>query len=158
MNTLHLAYIAFGSNMGKRKETIIQAMKKMREKEMSFLKISTFYETKPYGVTEQNDFMNCVAEVETTLTPVLLLDELLEIEKSLGRVREKRWGPRTIDLDIIFYDNKIVNFADLVIPHPDMQNRLFVLEPLNEIAPNYVHPFFHKKVSEMLRELKEVSV
>jgi 2-amino-4-hydroxy-6-hydroxymethyldihydropteridine diphosphokinase len=155
---IHTAYIAFGSNMGNRKETILAAMEKMREKGMNFLKISTFYETKPYGVTEQDDFMNCVAQIETELNPMSLLDTLLSIERSLGRTREKRWGPRTIDLDIIFYDKKIVNFADLIIPHPDMQNRLFVLEPLSEIAPDYVHPSLHKSVNEMLKALKEVSV
>nr|WP_211250164.1 2-amino-4-hydroxy-6-hydroxymethyldihydropteridine diphosphokinase [Mesoaciditoga lauensis] len=155
---IHTAYIAFGSNMGNRKEMILSAMEKMKENGMNFLKISTFYETKPYGVTDQNDFMNCVAEIETELTPMSLLDDLLNIEKSLGRVREKRWGPRTIDLDIIFYDKKIVNFANLIIPHPDLQNRLFVLEPLFEIAPKYVHPLTHKSVEEMLKELRGVSV
>ncbi len=155
---IHTAYIAFGSNMGNRKEMILSAMEKMKENGMNFLKISTFYETKPYGVTDQNDFMNCVAEIETELTPMSLLDNLLNIEKSLGRVREKRWGPRTIDLDIIFYDKKIVNFANLIIPHPDLQNRLFVLEPLFEIAPKYVHPLTHKSVEEMLKELRGVSV
>ncbi|WP_036225038.1 2-amino-4-hydroxy-6-hydroxymethyldihydropteridine diphosphokinase [Mesoaciditoga lauensis] len=155
---MHTAYIAFGSNMGNRKEMILSAMEKMKENGMNFLKISTFYETKPYGVTDQNDFMNCVAEIETELTPMSLLDDLLNIEKSLGRVREKRWGPRTIDLDIIFYDKKIVNFANLIIPHPDLQNRLFVLEPLFEIAPKYVHPLTHKSVEEMLKELRGVSV
>ena len=155
---VHTAYIAFGSNMGNRKKTILAAMEKMREKGMNFLKISTFYETKPYGVTEQDDFMNCVAQIETELNPMSLLDTLLNIERSLGRTREKRWGPRTIDLDIIFYDKKIVNFADLIIPHPDMQNRLFVLEPLSEIAPDYVHPSLHKSVNEMLKALKEKEV
>ncbi len=154
----HIAYIAFGSNMGNRKETILHAMEKMKEEGMEFLRISTFYETKPYGVTDQNDFMNCVAKVKTDLTPMSLLETLLNIEKKLGRVREKKWGPRTVDLDIIFYDKKVVKFADLVIPHPDMQNRLFVLEPLWEIAPRYVHPLLHKSVGEMLKELKEVSV
>ncbi len=154
----HEAYIAFGSNLGNRKENILRAMGKMKEKGMKFLRISTFYETKPYGYTEQEDFMNCVALVETEQNPMALLETLMNIEKELGRVREKKWGPRTIDLDIIFYDKKIVNFAQLTIPHEDMHNRLFVLEPLCEIAPNYVHPVFHKDVSTLLKELKEVSV
>ncbi len=154
----HLAYIAFGSNLGDKKEYILLAMKKMQELGMEFLKVSTMYETEPYGVVEQENFMNCVALIETNLTPMALLDTLLDVEKSLGRVRERRWGPRTIDLDIIFYDKKIINFVDLIIPHPDVQNRRFVLEPLSEIAPHYVHPMFHKKVIELLNELKEASV
>ncbi len=153
----HKAYIAFGSNLGDRKKNILDAMEKMKEKGMEFLRISTFYETKPYGFTEQEDFMNCAALVRTELNPMELLETLLGIENELGRVRKKKWGPRTIDLDIIFYDKKIVNFAQLVIPHEDMHRRLFVLEPLCEIAANYVHPLFHKSVSELLEELKGVS-
>ncbi len=154
----HLAYIAFGSNIGDKKGYVLLAMEKMQELDMKFLKVSTMYETEPYGVREQENFMNCVALVETVLTPMALLDTLLDVEKSLGRVREHRWGPRTVDLDIIFYDKKIINFVDLIIPHEDVQNRRFVLEPLSEIAPYYVHPALHKKVIELLNELKETSV
>lgn len=153
----HLGYIAFGSNVGNRKANILSAMEMMREKGMDFLKISTMYETEPYGVTSQPKFMNCVALIQTELSPIILMETLLKIEEALGRVREVKWGARTIDLDIIFYDHKIVSFANLVIPHPDMQNRTFVLEPLSEIAPNYVHPLLHKTVVELLEELKEAA-
>lgn len=153
----HLAYIAFGSNIGDRKAYILSAMDEMRERGMEFLKISTMYETEPYGVTDQPKFMNCVATVRTELSPIILMETLLEVEKSLGRVREKRWGPRVVDLDIVFYDHKIVSFANLIIPHSDMQNRAFVLEPLYEIDPHYVHPILHKTVAELLDDLKEAA-
>lgn len=151
----HLAYIAFGSNIGDRRANILAAMDKMRERGMDFLEISTMYETEAYGVTDQPKFINCVALIRTELSPIILMETLLEVEESLGRVRERKWGPRTVDLDIIFYDHKIVSFANLTIPHPDMQNRTFVLEPLSELAPHYVHPMLHKTVTELLDELKE---
>ncbi len=152
----HHVYVAFGSNLGDRKNNILLAMDEMKKKKIEFLRISTMYETEPYGLKDQPKFINCVALVKTIYAPMELMDNLFEIEKMLGRVREVKWGPRTIDLDIIFYDKKIINFVDLIIPHPDMQNRFFVLKPLVEIAPTYIHPKFQKSVIELLNELEGV--
>jgi|UniRef100_A0A7V3RFS9 2-amino-4-hydroxy-6-hydroxymethyldihydropteridine diphosphokinase len=152
----HLVYVAFGSNLGDRKHNILLAIDEMKKRGMEFLRISTMYETEPYGLKEQPAFINCAALIRTTCAPMELLETLLNVEESLGRVREVKWGPRTIDIDIIFYDKKIINFVDLIIPHPDMQNREFVLRPLSEIAPTYVHPKFQKNVLELLNELEVV--
>lgn len=154
----HLVYVTFGSNQGERKENILSAIDLMEKKQMEFLRISTMYETAPYGLKEQPKFMNCAALIKTTCAPMELMDTLLDIEKVLGRVRNVKWGPRTIDIDIIFYDNKIINFVDLIIPHPDMQNREFVLRPLAEIAPDYIHPKFKKSVAALLNEIAGVRV
>lgn len=154
----HLVYVAFGSNLGERKENILSAIDFMEKKHMEFLRISSMYETEPYGVKEQPKFINCAALIKTTYAPMELMDMLLDIEKALGRVRTAKWGPRVIDIDIIFYDNKIINFVDLIIPHPDMQNREFVLKPLAEIAPDYIHPKFKKSVAGLLSEIEGVKI
>jgi len=105
-------------------------------------------------VLDQDSFLNGVAKIETNLTPEDLIKELLLIEKQLDRVRERRWGPRTIDLDIIFYDDLIINEKDLVIPHKDMENREFVLKPLCDIDENFIHPVLKKSIRELYDRLK----
>ncbi|MBR3245400.1 MAG: 2-amino-4-hydroxy-6-hydroxymethyldihydropteridine diphosphokinase, partial [Parasporobacterium sp.] len=105
-------------------------------------------ETKAYGVTDQDDFLNMAVLLETSLTPYELLDVLHEIENELGRVRVIHWGPRTIDLDIIFFGDQILNDQDLTIPHPDYRNRDFVMKPLLEIVPDFVDPMTGRKVCE----------
>mgnify|MGYP001626246962 CR=1 FL=1 len=154
----HFVYVAFGSNLGDRKSNILLAIDEMKKKSMEFLRISPMYETEPYGLKDQPKFINCAALVKTSYAPMELMDTLLDIEKSLGRVRTTKWGPRVIDIDIIFYDNRMINFVDLIIPHPDMQNREFVLKPLADIAPNYVHPKLKKSVVELLNEIEGVKI
>ncbi|HEU23866.1 MAG: 2-amino-4-hydroxy-6-hydroxymethyldihydropteridine diphosphokinase [Mesoaciditoga sp.] len=154
----HLVYVAFGSNLGDRKENILRAIEEMKKKQMEFLRISTMYETEPYGLKDQPKFINCAALIRTSYAPMELMDMLLDIEKALGRVRNVKWGPRTIDIDILFYDHRIINFVDLIIPHPDLQNREFVLRPLAEIAPDYIHPKLKKSVFEMLNEIEGVKI
>ncbi|EPS47030.1 2-amino-4-hydroxy-6-hydroxymethyldihydropteridine pyrophosphokinase [Clostridium botulinum CFSAN002367] len=129
-------------------------MEKIEERGMEIIKVSSIYETEPYGVLDQDSFLNGVVKIETNLTPEDLIGELLNIEKQLNRVRERRWGPRTIDLDIIFYDDLIINEKDLVIPHKDMENREFVLKPLCDIDENFIHPVLKKSVRELYDELK----
>ena len=148
-------YIGIGSNIGDRQGFIRRALKLMPDYGVYVEKVSEIIETPPYGYEEQPPFLNCVAEVVTFLPPLRLLKALQDIEHRLGRVRVIRWGPRTIDLDILFYDDLVVNTPALKIPHPDMGNRLFVLKPLAEIAPHLTHPVTGKTVSEMLRELEE---
>ena len=115
--------------------------------------VSDFLVTKPYGVTDQDDFLNGCLKLRTLLTPRELLDRLHHIEQEAGRERTLRWGPRTLDLDILFYDDLILGEADLCIPHVDLPNREFVLRPLCEIAPYLHHPVTGKTVWEMLQEL-----
>lgn len=146
----HTAYIALGSNMGDRENylnTAVRALDNMRG--CSVTKVSHFLETPPYGVTEQNDFLNGCLELKTLLPPRELLDELHRIEQEAGRERILRWGPRTLDLDIIFYDDLVCEENDLCIPHVEMHKRPFVLKPLCEIAPYKRHPVYGKTVTEL---------
>ena len=132
----HTAYIALGSNLGDREAYIQDAVKALKDiRGCQVKQISDLIETRPYGVTEQEDFLNGCLELETLLTPEELLKELNRIESEAGRERRVHWGPRTLDLDIIFYDDLIVQKTELCIPHVDMQRRRFVLEPLAQIAP-----------------------
>lgn len=152
----HCAYIAFGSNQGDSTSLIEQALELIRRDERCHVKkVSKTIKSTPYGGVEQDDFYNGVMEVETYYEPFMLLEKLQEIENQLGRKREIHWGPRTMDLDIIFYDQAVIDGCNLVIPHPDMQNRDFVLRPLMEIAPYLRHPVFNKTVSELFEKLME---
>ncbi len=147
------AIIAFGSNIGNRRENIKNALDKMKNNGLNILKVSTTIETTPYGYKEQDSFLNGACIVETDLSPKELLYKLLSIEQEMGRKRKIHWGPRNIDLDIIFYDDQIINEEDLIIPHPDAHNRSFVMGPVSEIAPFFIHPVYKKTVSEINKEL-----
>ena len=150
----HEAYIAVGSNMGDSRGHIAKALGQLeKHKDIQVTKVSGLLETLPYGGVEQENFVNGMFEIRTLLTPEELLRELHKIEASEGRERKIHWGPRTLDLDIIFYDDLIYSSEDLVIPHVDMENRYFVLKPLSELAPNFRHPITHKTVAQMLTEL-----
>ena len=150
----HEAYIAVGSNMGDSRGHIAKALGQLeKHKDIQVTKVSGLLETLPYGCVEQDNFVNGMFEIRTLLTPEELLRELHKIEASEGRERKIHWGPRTLDLDIIFYDDLIYSSEDLVIPHVDMENRYFVLKPLSELAPNFRHPITHKTVAQMLAEL-----
>lgn len=147
----HRAYIAIGSNLGEREQLIRQGIEGLRDLEgCTVEQVSGIITTKPYGVTDQPDFLNGMVALRTLLLPEELLGQLHRIEQEAGRKRSLRWGPRTLDLDIIFYDHAVIDTKELQIPHPDMQNREFVLKPLAEIAPYYRHPLFGKTVQEML--------
>ncbi|MBO0526923.1 2-amino-4-hydroxy-6-hydroxymethyldihydropteridine diphosphokinase [Clostridium botulinum] len=151
---MHTAYVAFGSNIGEKENYIKRALEKIEEREIKIIKVSPIYETEPYGVLDQDSFLNGVVKIETNLTPEDLIEVLLDIEKQLDRVRERRWGPRTIDLDIIFYDDLIINKNNLIIPHKDMENREFVLKPLCDIDKNFIHPVLKKSVKQLYDKLK----
>ncbi|MDF2676491.1 MAG: sulD: bifunctional folate synthesis protein [Bacillota bacterium] len=154
----HKAYIGLGSNIGNKKENLIQALDILKESGHTKInKCSTFIETKPWGYLQQDDFVNAVAEINTYLEPDELIDELLNIEAILLRKRDIKWGPRTVDLDIILYDNLIIYDENLIVPHPRMQEREFVLKPLCEIAPYLIHPVLNKSIFALLNELKELN-
>lgn len=147
--------ISLGSNMGEKSEHLDFAVRCLENADtVRELTVSEYYVTEPYGYEDQEDFLNAAAVFETCLTPEELLDFLHEIEAGRNRERVIRWGPRTLDLDILFYDNLTCNSRTLTIPHVDMHNRLFVLQPLVEIAPWWVHPWKGKNVSELYKELK----
>ena len=146
-------WIALGSNMGDGRKNLDEAVENMNKNGVKVEKISTYIETEPYGYTEQDNFVNAVCIAETELSPGELLNTLLGIELEMGRVRLIRWGPRIIDLDILFYEDLIIDEEDLKVPHIEIQKRSFVLEPMDEISPEKVHPVFKKTVHELLLEL-----
>ncbi len=151
----HRAYVALGSNMGDREGYLNRAVEALRGiPQIRVGKVSEFMETKAYGVTDQADFLNGVLELETLYAPEELLDTLHAIENAAGRERTVHWGPRTLDLDILFYDQLVYESDTLTIPHADMKNRDFVLRPLNGIAPNFRHPVLDKTVGQLLAELE----
>jgi dihydroneopterin aldolase/2-amino-4-hydroxy-6-hydroxymethyldihydropteridine diphosphokinase len=150
----HDAYIAIGSNIGDKRDNIETAISRLKaDDDIEIIRESSLITTKPYGNTEQDDFLNGVIYLRTLYTPHELLRCLNEVEALGGRTREVKWGPRTIDLDIIMYDDMVVDSQDLTIPHCDMQNRDFVLKPLNEIAPYLRHPILNKTVGQLLTDL-----
>ena len=145
-------YLGLGTNLGDRKQNISKAIEAISLK-MSISKQSSLYETTAWGYTNQPDFLNQVIQVETNMSPLRLLNFLKKTEVELGRVENFRYGPRLIDIDILFYDDLIKTTSRLQIPHPRIPERAFVLVPLNEIAPGYVHPVLKKTIAELLAEL-----
>ncbi len=151
-----LSYIAIGSNLGNTFENCRRAIAAITAEEKNRLvRCSSFYKTEPVGKKDQDWFLNGVLAVETALLPRELLDFLLAIEGALGRERRERWGPRVIDLDILFYGKQVISEPGLEIPHPRVQERRFVLVPLHEIAPGLIHPRLRKTVADILANLKE---
>ena len=150
------AYISLGSNMGNKKENLEKAISELSQVKDTFVtKKSKIIETEPFGYKEQDDFLNACVGIKTLLPARELLKELLAIEKRMGRERKIKWGPRIIDLDIIFYGKEVIEEDDLIVPHPYMEYREFVLKPLEEIIPNFVHPLLMKRVSTLRKELEE---
>jgi dihydroneopterin aldolase/2-amino-4-hydroxy-6-hydroxymethyldihydropteridine diphosphokinase len=151
-------YIALGSNLGDRAGNLLRALQLLPAWGVHIKKVSDFLETKAYGVTDQPDFLNAVARVETRLEPEQLLQVLLQVEKVMGRVRKRHWGERNIDLDLLLYGSLVYQSKTLTLPHPDMLNREFVLAPLAQLAPDLVHPVAGKTIQELWEGLERQTV
>ncbi|SFD73674.1 2-amino-4-hydroxy-6-hydroxymethyldihydropteridinediphosphokinase [Lentibacillus persicus] len=152
-------YLALGSNIEPREDYLATALNALEDHpRISVLKKSSIYETAPVGYTNQADFLNMVIKVDTSLSPLELLDACQTIEKQLGRERDIRFGPRTVDLDILIYNQENRETEQLTIPHPRMLERAFVLIPLREIAPELSLPSAHKTVSDYIEELQESDI
>jgi 2-amino-4-hydroxy-6-hydroxymethyldihydropteridine diphosphokinase len=147
---MNKAYLLTGGNMGNREKNLATAKKLITERAGKVTRASALYETAAWGKTDQPSFYNQALEVETSILPKDLLKLLLEIEMKLGRQRDEKYGPRTIDIDILLYGDQICNDPQLRIPHPELQNRRFALTPLAEIGPGLVHPVFKKSITELL--------
>ncbi|MBK8089004.1 MAG: 2-amino-4-hydroxy-6-hydroxymethyldihydropteridine diphosphokinase [Chitinophagaceae bacterium] len=149
---IHKAYILLGSNMGNRKQFLNKAIKQITEQSGSLVKESSIYETAAWGNTKQAAFLNQVIFIETKHSPDDLMKSLLEIETGLGRIRTEKYGPRTIDLDILFFDELIYHSSTVTLPHPALQKRRFVLIPLAELSPRKIHPVYRKTINRLLKE------
>ena len=150
---MSFAYIALGSNLGDKEKNLRRALLLLTQQGVEVVRVSSFLSTEPYGVTDQPQFLNAVACVRTSLAPLALLDVLLATELAMGRVRLRHWGERNIDLDLLLCEDVVLDTPRLHLPHPDMQNRDFVLLPLAEIAPELKHPTLQKTIWELKEDL-----
>ncbi len=154
---LHTIYLSLGSNLGDRMEHLSRAIAELRAEGLSVKRVSSVYETEPLGPHSQPWFLNVVVEAETDLFPTQLLQRLQAIELRLGRRRLVEQGPRTIDIDILFYGNFRIQSDRLTVPHPRLEQRRFVLEPLFELAPDLRHPISHLTISELRASISDRS-
>lgn len=155
----HTAFVAYGSNLGDSEAIIRDGLLAIKDDPyIQLVGDSGIFRSTPYGVTDQPDFLNGVVEIRTYYEPYMLLDKLHQIEALAGRERKVHWGPRTLDLDIVLYDDEIINTRALTVPHRDMCKRDFVLVPLAKLAGYYMHPILHKTIEELVSELKEIHI
>jgi len=156
-SNLQTVYLLLGSNLGNRKEILGNAIELLSQKLGPIISQSKDYETAPWGITDQPDFLNLAVSVYTKLKPLEILEITQSIENQLGRVRKEKWGARLIDIDILFYGKEIIDEPNLKIPHPLLQERDFALNPLAEIAPNFVHPALGETVLVLREKLISIS-
>jgi 2-amino-4-hydroxy-6-hydroxymethyldihydropteridine diphosphokinase len=148
-------YLLLGSNLGERDANIANAITLLENQGVKSIKLSSLYETEPWGNTEQGKFLNRAGKFSTAAAPAGLMQTILKIEEDMGRVRTIKWAPRIIDIDILFYGSQIISQNDLKIPHPELEKRKFALIPLAEIAPDFTHPLLKKSIKELLAECND---
>ena len=144
-------YLLLGSNLGNSKEILDHAVSEIEHDIGDIINTSSIYKTKAWGMEDQPDFLNQVVEIESSFSPEVLLEKVNKIEEKLGRVRLIKWQARIIDIDILYYGNVIIKSKDLVIPHPENENRNFVLAPMAEIAPDFIHPVLKLRQEKLLK-------
>ena len=152
---MYITYLLLGGNLGDRRKYIALAIAEIEAKIGNITKRSSLYETASWGKHDQPDFFNQVIEVKTSLKPQELLSGILSIEAELGRKRIEKWGSRIIDIDILLYQDQVINEPELIVPHPYLAFRRFCLMPLCEIAPEFIHPLLKKNIQELLIELSD---
>ena len=156
-NLKNIVYIALGSNKGDRSNYLKKAVEEIKkESDCGIVSVSSVYETKPFGNVKQANFYNCAAGIRTSLSIIEFFHLLKKIEKELGRTKTERWGPREIDLDLLFFNNEIFKNNELKVPHEGIAFRDFVLVPLCEIAPNFIHPELNKKICDICNIEKNI--
>jgi 2-amino-4-hydroxy-6-hydroxymethyldihydropteridine diphosphokinase len=155
LQRMNSAYLITGGNIGNRQEELAYAARLIQERCGIIIDRSSIYETAAWGKTDQESFFNQALVLETTLNARDLLHEILYIENLMGRDRVEKYGPRIIDIDIIFFNHQVIRENGLMIPHPEMAKRRFVLEPLNQVIPAYIHPIYYKTVSELLDQCED---
>lgn len=152
---MNYAYLLTGGNVGQRDQELAHAAKLLEERCGKIIDRSDIFETDAWGITDQNTFFNQALVLETRLTAKDLIKEILYIESLMGRERKEKFGPRIIDIDIIFFNHLIISEPGLVVPHPELAKRRFVLEPLNQVIPAYIHPVLYKTVQQLLAECND---
>ena len=148
-------FLLLGSNLGDRKLFLQQANEHISEEVAPIITTSAIYETQSWGKTDSPDYLNQVVVIRTELSAKIILQRILNIEWKIGRIREEKWGPRIIDIDILFYGDSLIDEPDLQVPHPELHKRRFTLDPLAEIAPDLIHPVLHKTILQLKNELTD---
>ncbi|HEX7367804.1 MAG TPA: 2-amino-4-hydroxy-6-hydroxymethyldihydropteridine diphosphokinase [Pelobium sp.] len=152
---MNQVFLALGGNLGNRVKNIEKALALIEQSVGSLTKVSSMYETAPWGKSEQANFLNMVVRVSTSFSAIEVLNKIQKIETDLGRIRKETWGARTMDLDILFFNDEVIESERLIIPHALMHERKFVLIPMEEIAPGFVHPIFNKTIKQLLLMCKD---
>jgi len=155
VTTMIDVFLLLGSNLGNREGFLKDAIQHIEEEVAPVIKTSSVYETQSWGKTDLPDYLNQVVLLQTTLPAQQVLQKILAIEIEMGRKREEKWGSRIIDIDILFYGESIIEEPNLIVPHPQLHNRRFTLEPLEELAPEFVHPVLNKNILALKKELKD---
>lgn len=152
---MNKVYLLLGSNMGNSRQQLQKAIQHIEKRIGKLIRHSGLYQTAAWGKQDQPDFLNQVIIIETTLSAVTILQTILVIESSMGRIRTEKNAPRIIDIDILFFNKEIIKQPDLMVPHPEIQNRRFVLIPLNELSPLFIHPILRKNIHWLLKNCKD---